>query len=76
MDKVQYNNKFLLKKVVDEKLYLYSLHTKEFYVLPRNFEKVIEKFNGNITEVLQDSCMSEYSNKSEVTKFLLDVLYV
>ncbi len=76
MDKVQYNNKFLLKKVVDEKLYLYSLHTKEFYVLPRNFEKVIEKFNGNITEVLQDSCMSEYSNKSEVIKFLLDVLYV
>ncbi len=75
MTKVQYNNRFLLRKLVEDKLYVYSLFRRELYVLPRQFDEVIEIFDGDVEKLLQHPCMAVYNNKQDAISFLLENLY-
>lgn len=75
MNQIFYNKKFLLKRVLNEKLYVYSLMTKKFYVLPKQFDSIIEAFDGDIKKLEDDSCLEVFNNKSDIFNFLLDELY-
>ena len=76
MEKIQYNNKFVLKKVVGDKLYLYSLTTKEFYIFPKEFLEIINSFDGDVQKLLKMPQMALYNNKEDIISFLLEKLYV
>lgn len=76
LNKIQYNKDFLLKKVIGEKLFVYSLKTNEFYILPKQFIEVIEAFDGDIEKLLMHPAVSIFNNKEDIINFLLDDLYV
>lgn len=75
MAQISYNNKFLLKKIADGKMYIYSLMTKKFYSLPEQFEPIVELFDGNIEKLNGIPQMKLFANKENVISFLLDELY-
>ena len=75
LNKMMYNKNFLLKKVSDGKLYLYSLITEKFYVLPEQYEDIIEYFDGD-TEWLDEWPQTQIpSDKESIVRFLIDELY-
>lgn len=76
INKIQYNSRFLLKKVVNGKLYLYALKTRKFYILPKEFLDIINSFDGNIEKLLDTPQMLIFNNKEDIINFLLKELYV
>lgn len=76
LNKIVYNKELLLKKVVNEKLFLYSLLTGKFYALPKQFEEIIEFFDGDLETLDCYLQMQKYSDIESVIHFLLDELYV
>ena len=76
MDCIQYNDNLILKKMVKDKLYIYSLMTRKFYVLPMAFEKILNIFDGDVDKLKDTRELEEFSNSDSIIDFLINELYV
>lgn len=72
---VKYNKKFILTRVFNDKLYVYSLLNKSEYVLPKSIIPILDLFDGNINKFIKNRMVQAVNNKDELVYFLLEELF-
>lgn len=75
LEKVKYNKTFLLTQICEDKLHVYAMLTKKYFILPKEFLDIINVFDGDVQQLLLTDQLNKFNNKEEIIYFLLEELY-
>lgn len=75
LEKVKYNKTFLLTQICEDKLHVYAMLTKKYFILPKEFLDIINVFDGDVQQLLLTDQLNKFNNLEEIIYFLLEELY-